>query len=64
MAHNVDTLEIYDFRESLPRAVLRNTDHLAIRINQQVRLFLLKTKTSFNVMLEVERFSPRFELIL
>jgi hypothetical protein len=46
MAYNVHTLEIHDDRESLPRAILRNTDNLGTHINEQVRIFLLKQFSS------------------
>ncbi len=40
MAYNVHTLEICDYREILPRAILRDTDGLGNRVNEQVKISL------------------------
>ncbi|CAF4319596.1 unnamed protein product [Rotaria sp. Silwood2] len=50
MAYNVDTLKIYDDKGTLPRLILRNTDHLGTRINQQIRSLYMDdfTLTFFN----------------
>ncbi|CAF3162989.1 unnamed protein product [Rotaria sp. Silwood2] len=50
MAYNADTLNIYDTTGTLPRLILRNTDHLGTRIKQQIRSLYMAdlTLTFFN----------------
>jgi hypothetical protein len=48
MAHNVHTLKIYDDREGLARAILRNTDNLGTRVNEQARIYILNEKSYCN----------------
>jgi hypothetical protein len=42
LAYNLHTLEIQDDSGILPRAILHNYNNLGTRINQQVRISILK----------------------
>lgn len=50
MAYNVHTLQIKDFREKLPRAILRNTNNLGTCVNEQVRILLLTKKSPLKLV--------------